>query len=267
MAVIIEEKWESRERTDEFGEGKSAIDLIFVATGSDDDEEITTQLLLDSPVSFRGLQRASSSIERIAQFAWLGTVTYGDVNIDEKQVGGSEFQFDTAGQSQNIRQSLSTARFNPDPSNNPATKGIIGDNGDFVEGVDIIIPTYSFSETHVLDNTLITPAYKSTLFFLTGTTNDAVFKGFQIGEVLYLGSSGSKRQNDRWSISYRFSASPNILGVTKGPVENINKRGWEFLDIRYLKKAENFSIIHDIKWVDVHRVYPDGDFSLLGIGV
>lgn len=273
MPITVAEKWESRERTDEFGDGTSSLDLIFVIQGTDDDQLVVENLLLAAPLTFRGLERINSSIERIAEQAWLGKVTYSDTNLEDQQVGGSDFQFDTTGQSQHQDQSLETTRF-PNPSTNPdipATNDLIGDTGDFVEGVDIIVPTYSFSETHRITDLLITPAYKSILFFLTGSTNDAVFKGFETNEVLFLGASGSKRGRDDWSISYRFAATPNRTGFSIGPIDNINKKGWEYLTVRTTQKpnkpVDPTHMILDIQWVDVHELYPEGDFSLMGIGI
>lgn len=265
MPITVAEKWESRERTDEFGDGTSSLDLIFVIQGTDNDQLVVENLLLAAPLTFRFLERINSSIERIAEQAWLGKVTYSDINLEDQQVGGSDFQFDTTGQSQHQDQSLGTTRF---PATGvPAANDLIGDTGDFVEGVDIIVPTYSFSETHRISDLLITPAYKAILFALTGRTNDAVFKGFEINEVLFLGASGSKRGKDDWSISYRFAATPNVTGKTIGPISGINKKGWEYLTVRTRQKPLNDHMILDIQWVDVHELYPEGDFSLMGIGI
>jgi len=46
----------------------------------------------------------------------------------------------------------------------PNFGGAVGVTHDSVEGVDITIPVYSFSETHFLDAAFVTPAYYGTLF-------------------------------------------------------------------------------------------------------
>jgi len=73
------------------------------------------------------------------------------------------------------------------------TKRVVNGEGTGVEGVDITIPVYNFSETHYLPTLIVTPQYKADLFRLTGRTNQAPFRGFQPGEVLFLGASGSLR--------------------------------------------------------------------------
>jgi hypothetical protein len=94
---------------------------------------------------------------------------------------------------------------------------------DRVEGTDITVPVFNFTETHYILNELVTPAYKLTLFNLTGKVNGGVFKGFAKGEVLFLGASGSKRGLDDWEITYRFAASPNVASLSLGGIRLLRK--------------------------------------------
>ncbi|MCK4343502.1 MAG: hypothetical protein KAY37_17450 [Phycisphaerae bacterium] len=77
-----------------------------------------------------------------------------------------------------------------------------------VEGVDIAVPVYHFSETHYLPDAIVSPAYRGTLFSLTGKVNGGAFKGFAAGECLFLGAAGAKRGSGDWEITFRFAASP-----------------------------------------------------------
>ena len=274
MAVTIEEKWESRPRTEGEGQNKDSAELIFIVQGTDDDELAMVQLKLDSPVTFRGLDRLDLSIERLTEEVWLGTINYGEFtggDGSDLETGGSTFQFETGGGTQHITQSLSTNRFSPtgDTDDIPDHKGAIGVTEDGVDGVDIIIPSYSFSETHFLDVSLVTPAYTLILFSLTGRVNDALFKGFQPGECLFLGASGSRRTKGDWSIQFKFSAIPNATGLSFGGIDDIEKKGHDYLWFPYeddedgvAKKLKKTAI-----GAYVEKVYEDGDFSLLGLGV
>jgi len=71
----------------------------------------------------------------------------------------------------------------------------------------------------------VTPAYKTTLFALTGTVNSGAFEGFAAGEVLFLGASGSKRGEEDWEITYRFAASPNATDIQVGHIVVAAKKG------------------------------------------
>lgn len=93
--------------------------------------------------------------------------------------GESSFAFDTGGGTTHITQSLQTvAKY---PADAPDFKGAIGVHNDSVEGTDITIPVYNFKETHYLPALLVTPAYKATLFTVTGKVNAFPFKGFAPG--------------------------------------------------------------------------------------
>ena len=134
--------------------------------------------------------------------------------------------------------------------------------------MDITVPVYNFTETHYVATGLVTGAYKAALFALTGKVNNATFRGFAPGEVLFQGASGSKRGPDDWEITYRFAASPNVSGLVVGSMTGISKRGWEYLWVRY-EDAEDTAAKALVKQplaVYVEQVYPYGNFAGLGIG-
>jgi hypothetical protein len=61
----------------------------------------------------------------------------------------------------------------------PNFQGAIGATADGVEGTDIVVPVYQFSETHYLPATFVTPAYKATVFWLTGKVSSQSLQGIQ----------------------------------------------------------------------------------------
>lgn len=92
-------------------------------------------------------------------------------------------------------------------------------------GIDIAVPVYNFTETHYINNALVTENYKLALFQLTGRVNNAEFKSFAMGELLFLGASGSRRGKSDWEITFRFAASPNVANLTLGEMTGIQKEG------------------------------------------
>ena len=71
-----------------------------------------------------------------------------------------------------------------------------------------------------------------------------------------------------WEISFRFAASPNVTGLTIGEMTGIDKKGWEYLWVRYAD-AEDATAKALVKLpiaAYVEKVYEEGDFSQLGIG-
>jgi hypothetical protein len=150
----------------------------------------------------------------------------------------------------------------------PDFEGAIGVTSDSVEGIDITVPVYNFAETHYIPVASVTSFYKAALFALTGSVNNAAFRGFAAGEVLFLGASGSQRGQDDWEITFRFAASPNVTGLTVGSITNIDKRGWDYLWVRYADMEDTTAkaLVKRPVAVYVEQVYPFADLSGLGIG-
>ena len=100
---------------------------------------------------------------------------------------------------------------------------------------------YAFTETHYLSNTTVDDDYKTAMFQLTGKVNILAFRGFEVGEVLFLGATGAKRGSEDWEITFRFAASRNRTGITSGTITGIAKKGWEYLWVRYADEEDTLS--------------------------
>ena len=260
MAIIIE-RYDSREAT--VGDSPS-VDLIYVVDGTEDDAAVRALVEATIPAIYAGLVYQSYHIAHQGGGVWEVSVRYGQ--REPKETGQSSFTFETSGGTTHITQSLETmGRYGAAPI--PDFKGAIGVSTDSVEGTDITVPVYQFTETHYLPVATVTSTYKAILFHLTGRVNDAPFKGFAAGEVLFLGASGSQRGVDDWEISFRFAASPNATGLVVGDITGIDKGGWEYLWVRYADAEDADTLVKQPVAVYVERVYEYGDFSLLGIGV
>lgn len=265
MPIAMVEKPESRRWST--GE-QDSMEMLFTLIGTASDTAALTHVEAETPLTYEGMIRQGIHLdpewtdEVTDAGQWTVTVRYG--------LYESTFTFDTTGGSQHITQGLGTiGAYAPSGKTAPNFGGAIGVTNDNVEGVDITVPVYSFSETHYLPDEVVTPAYKATLFFLTGRVNNDVWKGFQAGEVLFLGASGSKRGGDNWEMSYRFASSPNVVDLTIGEITGIAKMGWDYLWVRYedAEDATAKTLVKKPAAVYVERVYEWGDFSLLGIGI
>jgi hypothetical protein len=89
--------------------------------------------------------------------------------------------------------------------------------------------------------------------------------------VLFLGASGSQEWDSQkgdgpWTLSFKFVASKNITGQTIGSIEGIEKKGHEYLWVRYESAVSGSDLVKKPKYVYVNTVYREGDFSGLGIG-
>jgi len=271
MAITVTEKHDSREV--ETGDSPSAV-LRYVIKGTADDGEAKTALGNEAPATYDSLVRTGREVRPVFVDVnnpdisiWDGTVRYGLVT--RPQTGESVFEFDTGGGSQHITQSRDTVGVYAAPGYTALNfQGAIAVSGHTVQGVDITVPVYNWGEQHYLDDSYVTETYKRTLAGLTGMVNNAAFRGFERGEVLFLGARGSKRGEGDWEISFRFAASPNRSGITIGPITGIIKGGWEYLWVRYTsaEDEDGKELVQRPVAVYVEKVYEYGDFSQLGIG-
>ena len=190
---------------------------------------------------------------------------------DDDEEESSSFAFDTGGGTMHLNQSLGTIR--KVPSDAPDFNGAIEvDNEGNVNGVDVTMPVLNFTETHVMNGSRVTTSYKKTLAAITGTVNRSGFRGFAAGEVLFLGASGTKRSKKvtaPWEITFRFAVSPNQSSLQVGKLKVSQKRGWDYLWVRYADKvADNRkNVIKEPVAAYVEQVYPEGDFGNLGLGM
>ena len=260
MTIHIHERPDSRSLTNSID--SPTIDLVLAVTGSDDEVAVRAAIESYVPATYENLYLKQYTLTPKGNAIWEAVASYG--RLEPKDTAESQFSFDTGGGTTHITQSLATvARY---PADAPDCKGAIGVAGDNVEGTDITIPVYNFTETHYIDANLVTGAYKATLFSLTGKVNNAAFRGFAAGEVLFLGASGSVRRKEDWAITFRFAASPNVTGLQVGDITGIDKKGWEYLWVLYADAADQQTRIKRPRAVYVEKVYEEGDFSGLGIG-
>jgi hypothetical protein len=240
VPVEVFEKFESRRSTKANQASQSSAELGYIVRGTADDLAARTAAQAASPATYDTLPRQTIQIEPIGPQLWDVTVRYSqNASTGTSTPSESSFTFETGGGTQHITQSLQTVQRRPAPGTTaPDFGGAIGVTADGVEGVDITVPVYQFSETHYFTDAQVTASYKGAIFSCTGKTNAGSFRGFAAGEVLFLGATGSKRgdgPDDDWEITFRFAASPNQTNLTVGhrdqqegvgvPVGPLRRRG------------------------------------------
>lgn len=141
-------------------------------------------------------------------------------------------------------------------------------NGEDPEGIDVYEPVYEESETHWGPTAALTPAYRNLLKSCVGKVNASAFKGWQPGEVLLRGITGTRRGANDSELTFRWSVRENQSALTVGTVTGINKQGWQYLWPRYSTVRQSEApAIQAITHVCVATVFRTAEFSSLGIGV
>ena len=264
MAIYIREAFGSRASSVSKDESKTP--TLWHVFGSDDDAEMIDYLIASLAGGLVGhssvpLTKDAIELEQLGPLHWFARVNYSS---KRRAIGTSVLNFDTSGGSTHITQSLSTLR---STAGAPNFDGAINVSEDRVDGVDITIPSFKFSETHIVAAADVDLAYLKTLSELTGATNNATFKGWAAGEVLFLGASGVLQLGDdaAWEITYSFDMSPNRI-IPVGSLGNILKEGWAYLWIVYRDTEDGNSIVKQPKAAYVEQVYPEADFADIEIG-
>jgi hypothetical protein len=227
---------------------------------------------------------------------WVGSAKY---QIGSRyETGESEYNFDTGGNTVTRKYSKETIKRwdSTGVATTPNFKNAVNYDGEKVGGVDVVVPAYKWSETHYLSLAFVTQAWRLRMADMTGTVNNAAFRGFAAGEVLFQGVSGKLRGREDWQMKFSFSASPNIESFTIGDItatgdggaasssgtaisssssgadalnriEGGAKDGWDYLWVYFEDVQSGNSLIQVPKLASVERIYDRTDFSEIGIGV
>lgn len=235
------------------------------------------------------LRAESYSVEYLGDDAWHVSINYEKVgaDADEPDPLRRSRSFDTTGGTQHITQALenvtvltsktgsTTITTNGETKYPPSTaasmNGAIGVDDSSVNGVDVVVPALSWTETYDVPHAYITAAYIKGVAGLTGSVNKNAFRTFAAGEVLFMGCSGQQewdeqRGNGPWTLSFKFVASPNVTDQKIGDITGVSKKGHEYLWVRYEDAVSSNQLVKKPKAVYVNKVYREGEFSGLGIG-
>jgi len=215
------------------------------------------------------LFRKQATVEETGPEAHVVHVLYGPIKPPEQNE--YKFAFDTTGGRQKITQSLDTVHQYALPGKTPADhKGAIGVTDNGVEGCEIVVPKFSWSETWQLPINDYGWNYSQTLKAITGRVNAETFRGFPAGQVLFRGGkgSGSNKNPTLIEITYQFDQSDDVQQQTIGDITGVAKSGWQYLWIQYRETDDAGAKDYARRPVSVYveKVYDAVAFTALGIG-
>lgn len=289
MAVTSWELFDSRDY-DYNLTGEVSFVRRWLATGSEDEGDIHDEMRLNViPVTFNGAVLQNYTAAPKGNGVWLVEANYesklreggltdsSGAPVDGGRTGGQTlsgmageypaYEFDTTGGTKHITQSIATVnKYAPAGKTAPNMKGAIGVTDDSVEGVDIVIPSCRFSETHYKSLTEVTKTYINNLIDCTGCVNNATFRGRAAGEVLFKGVTGRLKNYDSWELTYQFEVSRNETNLAVGDITVTSKGGWQYLWILYGTSTDQNRIVKQPIAAYVERVYASTNFNNLQIG-
>ena len=239
-------------------------EITYRIRGSEDEVEISNYAAAQFPLLFLNMVRDNIRLQPTGFQRWSGRANY----IQAPSTGSftdAPSSFETSGGTQHIKFSRETlGSYAPNNGTAADFKGAINCNGKTVKGTDVVVPVYKFTEPLILPAILVNQAYRLNLFAATGKTNSGSFKGFDAGEVLFLGATGAPRGENEYAITGRFAASPNLTNVSIGDITGISKGGWNYLWCYFEDGVGENTLLKKPLFAYTERVYDST--SLNGFG-
>lgn len=265
------EKWRNRNvhSTTKAKETTSQIGYFVKGTADMTHGEAEAFAIANGPVYDGALVRESIDLEDLCPGYMEAVFNFvhpdaPESEDDQQPEDPNEWSFDTGGGQTHITTSLGTTSYG---TNAPDCKGAIGvTDADHVEGCDIIVPQFRYTEKKVFTPAQMTLAFAKTISELTGKVNDATFRGWAAGEVLFLGASGRRRGGGNWEVDFSFSMEKNQTGLEIGGITDIDKKGHQYLWVMFTAKKDQYKLVQHPVAVYVEDVYEEADLSALNLG-
>ncbi len=199
---------------------------------------------------------------------WTASITWASLSY--------QYALKIGGQQQQIRCDLSVVNAYPNSALGAAgqvpamfaagTNGAaVWFDGKSVHGASIYVPQRTWTESVEIPLAQYTFSYEDDVFSVQQSpVNSAPFRGYDPGEVLFLGMNAQlSTQNPNFvTASYEFSMSPNNSSdngnlLTIGGIANIAKDGWDYLDVKYQQVVDSTAptLIPQPQYIVIHRLY------------
>jgi len=226
-----------------------------------------------APILCDGLLKQDAQIVELGGDQWDVDVTYGAIGSPDP--ANISWAFDIGTQQLHITQALEHVQSYAASGTPPDHKGAIGvvhdGTGQRVEGCDVLIPVFTWEETHNLPAaTIVTHTWVQAMEGLVAHINLNPFRVWAKGELLLLGISGQHAQlvDKHVPVTFKFASSRTKTGMTIGDIPGVDKEGHAFLWIEYEAADDTAAdaLTNRPKAVHIERVYEYADFAGLGIG-
>lgn len=228
--------------------------------------------------------RNSLSVKGIGKRWWDVTATYktlmpsesggGDgaqyPSFDNRQWFPGSVSWDTSGHTEHITQGDDEFPAETIPEDAADFSGAINVSGDSVQGIDVPRPAMRYSETWIIpvpnamSCTFLTAVYK-----LTGTINKEPFRCFEANECLFVGARGQWSDDQPYAtVTFEFEARANnpTYYPWRGAAGTFDKKGWEYVWLRYEDAVDSSSLVKRPIAAYKHRIFKEKAWDDLLIG-
>jgi len=281
MAMAFHEDYASREMTD-----NGAVEYVRkgVVEGTDNPTDAhnfawsisTLPIILGGTIYGTQVFRREIRVNRIGQESIETEIIYRTPDSSTVIENRESCQIDAGMESIHIGNAISQTRYDTDNSGGVACGAdemLIGVNADkTIEGTDTEVPVEMATFTVWMSPANVGLTFRNAMRSLTGKVNQAAWKDWQIGCVLFDGASYSNTRGELVQVTFRFRIRPQETinlklddGTAVGP---ITKAGW---DLTWVKPGQGGTAISDgagivgpmfgIHVLYIAQIYARGDFS------
>lgn len=251
MSITVKQAWTGVELSLEQGSGSnsnSTATVTYIVEGTEDDITACTSAYEFAPDEFSEIPKKSASVaERLTENAWKIEVNYGSESKSSSGDSGSEddeatMNFDCSAGTKHMTQAIEqtcvyAGSGESKDSSDEASAVPIGWNGkdgseSEAAGVDVSIGELRETYTKTMSKSKVTgTSWKRKVAELVGKVNSGSFKGWNAGEVMFLGCSYSapSKGSKKVSVSFHFAIRLNESKATVAGQNIGSKKGFEYL--------------------------------------
>ena len=251
MSITVQQAWAGVDLSLEQGSGSnsnSTATVTYIVEGTEDDITACTSAYEFAPDEFSEIPKKSASVaERLTENAWKIEVNYGSESKSSSGDSGSEddeatMNFDCSAGTKHMTQAIEqtcvyAGSGESKDSSDEASAVPIGWNGkdgseSEAAGVDVSIGELRETYTKTMSKSKVTgTSWKRKVAELVGKVNSGSFKGWNAGEVMFLGCSYSapSKGSKKVSVSFHFAIRLNESKATVAGQNIGSKKGFEYL--------------------------------------
>lgn len=280
--IKCEQQWEGDSlQMSRLGKNGRSATQHWLVSGTDSEEKALEALrdhINDSKLTkYMGMLLQSLQVaERATPDAWKIDVTYSRTalnGLDEDDSEGAPKEvttYSTSAATVRATHSRKTVRRYAYDGNVTPTdyKGAMCVVGDEVQGTDINMATTSITITHYFKKKNWSTRRRNIILNAANRMNSREFRGFDPGELLYLGPSQitpvEVGGDEYIQVDFSFAYSPNDddVELPAWTGNSIKKEGWNLMWVRDGKTVEGHL---RPKFVYIEQVYNTLDFTTLGL--
>lgn len=217
------------------------------------------------------------SLQQVHPKAWIVTAQWasqGDLSPEDSGTGkpNMRFRVSTEGGTVETQYSLETVGLyeagdatNHIAADKPKYNQLINVTEDGPQGTEVEIPSMEFEIEYAFPKGTVTESLLTNLYGYTKTVNNATWRGFPAGTVLFRGVTYESETNNHTDrVTYKFAASPNVTQSLPNGF-TIAKGGWHYVWFRYVPAKKDNTEVMVPKNCYVERMYNSANFAILGI--